>query len=433
MNSLFRIGVTLLFVVSTSKEVVGNVATVFAQDNKENNSLKRSSQNFDLHRTCNRNIQSFWCLPSDYDKDIGPWKYRNEINATLPWKYEFHFHIFDVQEVNDLRYSLTIDMYFDMRWLEPRLELNVTSDDWDTEDSVMGFISIPLRYMEHLWIPDLELYKMIHYQSQAIVKPMASLKVNKMGVLRHNARVKVTLSCQMDFTRYPFDSHQCPFRVGSFYHHNETIECTSTFIYRQESQRTLQYMTRLIDLSEELRSDAFSDKYWDTCGFNIDLIRNREQILCQVYLTTILLVIASWISFTVDPNCIPGRMGLLVTVLLVIINLFIGVRNSSPGSNGLNAIDIFLIVCIGEVFAALLEYAIVIRYTSSQIKLNDESEKNPVKLGTKPVSKLNGWILQKTKEYIISSPRITLDTISLYLFPAFFVSFLAIYFIYFLI
>ena len=432
MNPLFRIGVILLLVVSTSKEVFGNVATVLNQNNKEGNTLKRSSQNFDHQRICNRDVQSFWCLPSDYDKDIGPWKYRNEINATLPWNYEFHFHIFDVQEVDDLHYSLTLDMYFDMRWLEPRLELNLTSDDWKTEDSVMGFISIPLRYMEHLWYPDLELYKMIHYQSQAIVRPMASLKLNQMGVLRHNARVKVTLSCQMDFKRYPFDSHQCPFLVGSFYHHNETVECTSTFFYSQDNQRTLQYMTRLVDLSEGLRSYVFLDKYWATCGFNIDLIRNRAQILCQVYITTILLVIASWISFTVDPNCIPGRMGLLVTVLLVIINLFIGVRNSSPGSNGLNAVDIFLLVCIGEVFAALLEYAVVLRNTSSQIKLIDESETNPVKLETKPVSKLNGWILEKTKGYIISSPRITLDTISLYLFPAFFVSFLAIYFIYFL-
>ena len=430
MRSLFRIGVILFFLFSTPREVLGSAANVSNQDNKIGSSLMLFSQNLDHHKICNRNIQYAWCIPSDYDKDIEPWKYRNGINGTLPWKYEFNFHIFDVQEVDDRHQSLTLDMYFDMRWFEPRLMLNITSDDWVNEEGIKGFISIPLRYLEHLWYPDLELYRMIQYQSQSIVKPMASLKINKMGVFRHNARVKVKLSCHMDFKRYPFDSHQCPFRVGSFYHHNETVDCTSTFFYSSDNQRTLQYMIRLVDLSNELRSVAFLDKYWATCGFNIDLTRIRAQILCQVYLTTILLVIASWISFTVDSGCIPGRMGLLVTVLLVIINLFIGVRNSSPESNGLNAIDIFLIVCIGEVFAALLEYAVVLRNTT---KLSDKSETNPVKLETKPASKLNGWILEKTVEYIKSSSRTNLDTISLYLFPVSFISFLVYYLNYFLI
>ena len=53
-------------------------------------------------------------------------------------------------------------------------------------------------------------------------------------------------------------------------------------------------------------------------------------------------------------------MGMLVTVFLVLINIFIGVKNSSPTSNGLNAADIFLVTCLVWVFGALLEYALVL-------------------------------------------------------------------------
>ena len=51
---------------------------------------------------------------------------------------------------------------------------------------------------------------------------------------------------------------------------------------------------------------------------------------------------------------------MLITVFLVLINIFIGLENSSPTANGLNAADVFVVACIVEVFAALLEYAMVL-------------------------------------------------------------------------
>ena len=89
--------------------------------------------------------------------------------------------------------------------------------------------------------------------------------------------------------------------------------------------------------------------------------RKILQIFCQVYLTSILLVVLSWVSFVIDPIVVPGRMGLLVTVFLMLINIFMTVKSNAPKSSGfLNAIDIFLLVCVGYVFLAFLEYAIIL-------------------------------------------------------------------------
>ena len=106
---------------------------------------------------------------------------------------------------------------------------------------------------------------------------------------------------------------------------------------------------------------TYSGNKWAICGFTIALKRKTTPILFQVYLTSTILVIVSWVSFIVDPNVVPGRMGLLVTILLVLINIFISVKHQAPTSSGsLNAVDVFLVVCILEFFAAVLEYALVL-------------------------------------------------------------------------
>ena len=56
--------------------------------------------------------------------------------------------------------------------------------------------------------------------------------------------------------------------------------------------------------------------------------------------------------------CIRDR---LVTVFLMLITIFIGVRREAPPSNGfLNAADMFVVACICHVFLGCIEYAFVL-------------------------------------------------------------------------
>ena len=56
------------------------------------------------------------------------------------------------------------------------------------------------------------------------------------------------------------------------------------------------------------------------------------------YLPSGLFVVVSWISFLVNPEVIPGRMTLLVTIFLVLINIFNTIQTNSPKAEGLTAI-----------------------------------------------------------------------------------------------
>ncbi len=70
-----------------------------------------------------------------------------------------------------------------------------------------------------------------------------------------------------------------------------------------------------------------------------------------------MFVIVSWISFLVPPDIVPGRMTLLVTVFLVLVNIFNTITTNIPKAEGLTAIEAWVIVCVLFVFGALIEYA----------------------------------------------------------------------------
>ena len=83
-------------------------------------------------------------------------------------------------------------------------------------------------------------------------------------------------------------------------------------------------------------------------------------MIFQIYLPCVLFVAVSWVSFLIRPTMVPGRMAMLVTLFLVLVNIFNTVRSHAPtaSSSTLNAIDTYLVMSILMVFLALAEYAL---------------------------------------------------------------------------
>ena len=80
------------------------------------------------------------------------------------------------------------------------------------------------------------------------------------------------------------------------------------------------------------------------------------------YLPSGLFVVVSWVSFLIPPEVVPGRMALLVTLFLVLINIFNTITNVSPNTEGMTAIASWMIACMFFVFGALLAYATILYF-----------------------------------------------------------------------
>ena len=70
-----------------------------------------------------------------------------------------------------------------------------------------------------------------------------------------------------------------------------------------------------------------------------------------------MFVVVSWVSFLIKPEVVPGRMALLVTLFLVLINIFNSVRYVSGWAMHIthdNTVPIFLKVESGVVITSIL-------------------------------------------------------------------------------
>ena len=216
----------LPFLFLLSFEIHSFASMEYSENNKSNSSSMQNFTKIPRH-LCKKSQGMSWFIPIDYDKEIEPWIYQEEKNGTLPFYYHYEFRLYDIQEVNDFQHTLKLDMGSNIKWWEPRIDINFTPP-LSTEEKD-EFFPIPLSYMKVLWTPDVEVYGMNAYQSPKVFNDrMASLSINQEGVLIYSNRPMITLSCHMSFEKYPFDSHQCIFRAGSFAYHNEIVSCTST-------------------------------------------------------------------------------------------------------------------------------------------------------------------------------------------------------------
>ncbi|KAK7891595.1 hypothetical protein WMY93_023558 [Mugilogobius chulae] len=89
------------------------------------------------------------------------------------------------------------------------------------------------------------------------------------------------------------------------------------------------------------------------------LERQMGYYLIQMYIPSLLIVILSWVSFWINMDAAPARVGLGITTVLTMTTQSSGSRASLPKVSYVKAIDIWMAVCLLFVFSALLEYAAV--------------------------------------------------------------------------
>ena len=76
--------------------------------------------------------------------------------------------------------------------------------------------------------------------------------------------------------------------------------------------------------------DTDTNETFSQSGFNVILERSPTKLIMNIYLPTFLLTIASFIGFLIPVEIVPGRMALLVTIFLMLVNISINVQDKGP-------------------------------------------------------------------------------------------------------
>lgn len=154
-----------------------------------------------------------------------------------------------------------------------------------------------------------------------------------------------------------------------------------------EAPTSLQYMTKFTDLEEERKVREYEffsgiSPKLSYGGFCLHLKRISTPYLLNYYLPSALFVCVSWTSYTIPVDAIPGRIALIVTTFLSLVNIANSAFETSPQNQGINLMQvpinyflslkhilfwtcsllrkIWIISCIGLVMVAVVEYFVLL-------------------------------------------------------------------------
>ena len=131
---------------------------------------------------------------------------------------------------------------------------------------------------------------------------------------------RVTLVCDFYQITFPFDTHDCRIRVS-----NEDVP--DLLLVPSPLQQPVTDTTRTLSKDGFAITRSLDEGFTVENVSYVDLRFHMKRILSpfvfQYHLPSAAIVSVSQISFIIPTSAIPGRIGLLATLFLTLINLFI--------------------------------------------------------------------------------------------------------------
>ncbi|TRY78074.1 hypothetical protein TCAL_09458 [Tigriopus californicus] len=368
---------------------------------------------------CKSRIHRFACLLKNYNSMLPPRQSGNLVKV--------YFDIIDVPEIDDNRHTMTIVLELVLQWQEPRLVL---------DPNRTTAINIDSEGLKRLWIPN------VMFDRQHKLAQIGLFQDSKGGAVRDGEMIEfwtyieVTVYCDMSFEHFPMDEQTCKFALSSLSSPEELMHFEFDVSTSQQNNRLQMYELNIKPFTDpsDLRWEYPAANY-SICGFHVKMRRISSTYILIYYVPCTGMVLVSWISFLVDPNIVPGRTALLVTIFLVLTTIFSGIQRDTPRSQGLTALGQYALVCLTFVFLAMLEFATLLfleRFSAHKQKREARKEENSSRWGVPSIqdqAKAEKKA-KRTKQWIkdVASTSYWMDQIALALFPIGFAIFNLVHF-----
>ena len=262
-------------------------------------------------------LHSRVCVDSNYDEDESP---SNQDPIPIYYKVTE----MDILDINEKSKTIKIEMGLGRGWQDDRIEVHPVSN----EPPWVGFYYKILP----IWFPT---EKRRHARNMDEEREETIIGQNDSAgawVLTYS-EIYLDLHCDFKFAKFPMDTQYCPFIF--------TNENSGDLQLLPLANDTLGVLQPSLSLDKEkasfplLELDGFEIttsfvhgntlrdqdlSYW---GFNLTMRRITSTYVFEYYVPGAAIVCVSHISFIIPHHSIPGRIGLLATLFLTLMNIFI--------------------------------------------------------------------------------------------------------------
>lgn len=188
--------------------------------------------------------------------------------------------------------------------------------------------------------------------------------------------------CVPDFDDFPFNRHTCHVNVSSWTKTSDHLVfvANKTLVPMSPAEMILFDYGLTVDyVTGKGHGVSNPNDVYSVVGLELKFHMKWTRYIFLYYIPTGLIVITSWIFFLLPSTSYPARTALLVTVFLLLINIFSGVVNDTPNTNDgqMTDLEFWTFMCIVSVFLSLLSYGVILikdQMIIQGVVMNEEGE-----------------------------------------------------------
>ena len=256
------------------------------------------------------------CIGKDYRKYFVPEKGKTKVYTTIEY-----------QKVRDIRsghHAMSVDLSLTMRWIDPNIRTNLSDKNIEKGEVILSPEAVAM-----IWTPDLYVWNRTEFKKEHIFlwksKILSDHKfkevINPKGktVVEQKYEIKAIVCCKFQFSHYPMDEQICKVALGSSSYEAIFTLYDTDLQYHVTTDYEADGRIVLIKYFDE----GFLENGNNTIGIKVHMTWKMQGMMMRYYIPCIMIVIVSEIGFVIPITAIPGRVGLLVTQFLTLVNLLI--------------------------------------------------------------------------------------------------------------
>nr|CAD7574616.1 unnamed protein product [Timema californicum] len=252
----------------------------------------------------------------------------------------------------DMTYSM--DCYFRQSWVDRRLAFQGNKET----------LALSISMLARIWKPDTYFYNGKQSYLHTITTPNKFVRLYQDGRVLYSSRLTIKAGCPMNLEDFPMDIQRCPLKFGSF---GYTV---GDVVYRWNKARQVAIAEDmklsqfdLIATPSANQTDQLKSGEYSMLLVSFHLQRHMGNFLIQVYGPCVLLVVLSWVSFWLNREATADRVSLGITTVLTMTFLGLEARTDLPKVSYPTALDFFVFLSFGFIFATIIQFAVVHYFT----------------------------------------------------------------------
>ena len=236
-----------------------------------------------------------------------------------------------IVNIDEKKNAITMELWMSYTWVDERIKV-VFSDSADiiflpsstTEEKTN--IWTPFQHLE-IWglrerkyISDPTILK-VSLLSDKAANAVKQVNMNNSvpyitSAVRSQISWIVTVPCSYDLSDFPFDVQKCRLAMSLPFNWNLTILNDQTHIFT--------YVNHGFEINSRIYDES-GGLAWHSLAFGVEVALKRQlsRYVYQYYLPSIIIVLASSVSFIIPLSAIPGRVALMGTQFLTLTNIFL--------------------------------------------------------------------------------------------------------------